>query len=300
MEQSLLLALAAAVLFGCSDFVYKLSQLRRIAPPTFMMTQASFFLLCALSLMLVSGGPEFSNAVLGYGVMAGIMGYSALILFLRTLRVMEASTASTIFRLSFVPAALLALLWLSEPLGTGEVLGIVTAGLAIAMFSLPGAMVARAAAPLGAAGIATVGNPHRISVPGLLTLVLATVLWGTVAVVYKKAGLTGATAPTFLVFQATAFNVCAHSVALNRGEWGFRLSVMRYAVPAAVLQFLGVLSLFRSVNLGQVGVSATVSQLSFVLTALLSAVLLRERLTVNKVAGLALAVLAVVCFRLSL
>jgi len=76
--------------------------------------------------------------------------------------------------------------------------------------------------------------------------------------------------------------------------------VMRYAVPAAVFQFLGVLSLFRSVNLGQVGVSATVSQLSFVLTAFLSALLLRERLTVNKVAGLALAVLAVLCFRLSL
>jgi uncharacterized membrane protein len=250
--------------------------------------------------MLVSGGPEFGSVVLGYGVMAGIIGYSALILFLRTLRVMEAGTASTIFRLSFVPAALLALLWLSEPLGTGEILGIVTAGLAIAMFSLPGAVAARAAAPLGAAGIATAGSPYRLSLARLMMLALATLLWGTVAVVYKKAGLTGATAPTFLVFQAMAFNACAHTVALSRGEWGLRMVVMRYAVPAAVFQFLGVLSLFRSVNLGQVGVSATVSQLSFVLTAFLSALLLRERLTVNKVAGLALAVLAVLCFRLSL
>lgn len=281
MTDPFLLATISMLLFGSADYVYKLSQLRGVAPATFMMTQGTFFLAAALSLMLVSGGPQPTPAVVGYGLPAGVMANWALLLFMVTLRRLEASVATTIFRLSFIPAAVLAFLLLAEPATAAKGLGIALAALAVAVFASP--RVQRTQLRDGAA---------------LASLAAATLLWAGFTLIYKKASLSGATAPTFFVFQAIAFNLSAYSVAYLRGLWGFRREVMRYALPAAALLFLATLSLFHAVRLGNVSVSATIVQMSFVITAILSAVFLREHLSRAKALGLALAIAAVFTFNL--
>lgn len=281
MTNPFLLAALSMLLFGLFDYVYKLSQVRGVAPPTFIMTQGTFFLLAAISLMLVTGGPQVSPAVVGYGLLAGVAAYTALLLFLRTLRRLDASVATTIFRLSFIPAAVLAFLLLSEEATAAKGVAMGLAALAVVAFASP--RLQRTQLRDGTA---------------LATLAAATLLWAGVILIYKKASLSGATAPTFFVFQATAFNLSAQSIAYLQGVWGYRREVIRYALPAAAGLFLATLGLFHALRLGNVSVSATIVQMSFVITALLSALFLREQVGPAKAFGLALAVLAVFTFNL--
>jgi drug/metabolite transporter (DMT)-like permease len=86
-----------------------------------------------------------------------------------------------------------------------------------------------------------------------------------------------------------------------RGDGGFHRSraIWPYAALAAVALFGAFVALMHGLALGPASVLVPVAQMSFLPTALLGAIIFRERLDGKKYAGLAIAVAALVLFAAS-
>jgi uncharacterized membrane protein len=138
----------------------------------------------------------------------------------------------------------------------------------------------------------------RVGAGSLATLLLAMVLFGVSATIYKAAMGAGVGPGTFLVVQGSTFlalglvlSALTDRLRINRATWV-------HAPFCGVLLSSALFLLLASLRLGDATVSVPISQLSFVLTSLLAVAFLRERLSRGRVLGTAAAVLAVVTFNL--
>jgi drug/metabolite transporter (DMT)-like permease len=128
--------------------------------------------------------------------------------------------------------------------------------------------------------------------PGLGLALGAMLCFGLADVVYKRAAAAGAAPHRLIMIQATCLGACVLVYAL----------VTRTLVPAAgawwgaaagVCAYTGYYHFARSLRAGNVSIVAPVFRLSFTLTAALAVLLLGEALTAPKIAGIALALVAV-------
>lgn len=117
-------------------------------------------------------------------------------------------------------------------------------------------------------------------------------LYGLADLTYKRAAAAGICAHHFLMVQTWFFSstvvlygLATHSLLFNAASlWG---------AFAGLFAFAGFYNFARSLKTGAVSINAPIYRLSFVLTAVLAVWLLGEPLTWNKLAGLALALIAV-------
>jgi len=79
----------------------------------------------------------------------------------------------------------------------------------------------------------------------------------------------------------------------------FTPGAWRYGAAAAVLLMTGFILLLHGLSTGYASVLVPVAQMGFVITALLGAVLFRERLDMRKVTGIMIAVGALGLFAIS-
>src|SRR5260221_3326396 len=120
----------------------------------------------------------------------------------------------------------------------------------------------------------------------------AMLLYGVADFVYKRGAAAGAEPHRFLMVQTWFFSSFAilygffsGALALNRGAlWG---------AAAGVLVVIGYYNFARSLKSGAVSTHATIFRMSFAVTVALAVLVLGEPLTAPKLAGLALALVAV-------
>src|SRR6266566_361840 len=120
----------------------------------------------------------------------------------------------------------------------------------------------------------------------------AMLLYGVADFVYKRGAAAGAEPHQFLMVQTWFFSSFAilygffsGALALNRGAlWG---------AAAGVLVVIGYYNFARSLKSGAVSTHATIFRMSFAVTVALAVPVLGEPLTAPKLAGLALALVAV-------
>ena len=159
-EVPLALALFGFAFQGFSDFLLKCGVDQEGDPFSIIaMTVPTFFTLSALSGLLL-GELEFRIANIGFGVMAGTLSLVALNLFVISLKEGEVSVTSTLFRLNFVVASLLAIFILDESATWSKWVGLTLAAGAIYSISWGGHLhrkgMARATA-LAVAALLTYG-----------------------------------------------------------------------------------------------------------------------------------------------
>ncbi len=111
--------------------------------------------------------------------------------------------------------------------------------------------------------------------------------------VYKRSQIKGAIPETFLVYQSYAFALTAFLLVLGLGVFPTTLTAWKYAPPCGLIAFSAYYCFLRSLKGGQVSVNTMIFRLSFVLTAFLAALFLKEVVTLRKLSGLAVATLAV-------
>jgi drug/metabolite transporter (DMT)-like permease len=128
--------------------------------------------------------------------------------------------------------------------------------------------------------------------PGIAYALGALVLYGFADFVYKRAAAAGAAPHRFLMVQtwfftplAILYGLVTGTLAFGPGDW--------WGAAAGVLVVIGYYNFAWSLRHGAVSTNATIFRLSFAVTAALAIVILGEALTAPKVAGLALAFLAV-------
>jgi len=120
----------------------------------------------------------------------------------------------------------------------------------------------------------------------------ALVLYGLADFVYKRAATAGAPPHQFLMVQTWFFTSLAFLYGVATRTLVFGAGAL-WGAAAGVLVVVGYYNFAWSLRHGSVSTNATIFRLSFAVTAVLAVLLLGEALTAFKLAGLALALLAV-------
>jgi uncharacterized membrane protein len=284
MQASVLFALVSMALVGLADFVYKRAALAGAAPSSFMLVQSWFFGGTAFVFGLVTGTLRFHPALF-LGPVAALVIFAGARLFLQSLREGEATVNTPIFRLSFVITVALAILFLGEHLTARKLAGFSLAALAILLLT---------AFPLGRL---LRGQLHQAPGKPFWLALAAMGCMGLLNFLYKVAVLLGATPPAFIFSQFCGFTL----IALFHALWwerGLRLdrAVWAHAPPAGVLLSSGFIFLLLALQRGEASVAVPISQMSFVVTTLLAALMYGEAFTARKSAGLAAAACTILVF----
>lgn len=282
MSSALLLAVGAMLSGAMSDLLYRKAQMAGIKAGGFLALQSSLFAGTLWVYVLATDQlSRVHSATILYGVPGGIFAYLGLLLFLQSLRTGSAGVNVPVFRLSFVVTAAGGIVLLGEPATLPKLVGTVTA--IVAVLSL----MDRHALSQGKMG--------DISA----RLLLATVFFGLVGLLARKAAIEGSATIPLLAVQTIPFTVCAVSFAVATKQIDFGPATLRFAPIIAAFQLAWSIMLFESLQSGQASVSYPIVQLSFVVTAVLAVMFLGEPMTGQKMRGLALASLAVLAFAFS-
>ncbi len=304
---SVTLAVIALLIGAIADLLYRVAQQRGIEAPNFIFWQSTVFTAIIWTVavsgwvLLYTEGPldfirnstwfDDGRALVGdmiganfihpstwlYGLPAGVLGYLGLTLFVASLRTGDASVNAPIFRLNFVVTALGAIIILGESADPLKIGGILLAILAVLVL-------------LNVTQITAI----RSDIRSILFALAASGFFGIAGLV-SKAGLdTGDIGAIPMVLtQTVGFQQAAIITLLRSRNFGITRTVFNFAPGIAVLQVTWAVLLFESLRIGDASISYPIVQMSFVITAILAVVFLREEMNWSKGGGLVLAIIAV-------
>ena len=277
MPLPILLALVSMLAQGVSDFLYKKAQDSGIALESYLLVEAVPFAATALLFGYLLGDASPNRAALVYGPIFGVFSFCGIFLFVTSLREGEAGVNTLIFRLNFVLAALVAILFLGERWTASLGAGLLLAVLAIASVTILGGRR---------------GKGVRLSRPAALAA-LAMLFFAVLNIIFKVAVSAGGNIAFLIFFGACAWMVCAFSLMAARRRFLFPANNWRYLPMTGCLKsvaFFLMLYAFRAG--GAASVVVPIVQLSFLVTVALAVLFLGERIDRTKGFGLAFALAA--------
>ncbi len=274
MHSPLFLAIYALFLMGAADAVSRRARQLDAPVGTYLLVQTPFFMITAIAASALFYGFDFSVVAWGYAAVSAALAFSATVLLVKSLKFGKASVNVVVFRLSFVFSTAAALFIFKEALSPTKVLGLATAGLAIALFAFD----------LG----------RDVERESLCYAIAAMVLAAGLQLVWACAAKKGVQPASFLLAQSLIFTVPSAIYAYYGRRDGANRRALKYAPLNGVLAASGTLAALSAMAKGEISTAIPIVQLSFVVTAFLSVVFLRERVTLPKVAAGLLAVIAVI------
>ncbi len=292
-----MLAVGAMLCLGLSDLLNKRAMRADVRKTQFLVVQSVFFTLTALVLMPLVGGLEISKELV-FAVAAGAITFVSYMFVLKALETGDASVAVPVYRMSFAVTVVLAVLLLDEDLTPRRVLGFVLIIIALVTLTAvngrerregPAPHQSSEGLPVGGQGTAR----RSLKLAAALALV-AMLTIGTKGLLYKVGVSDGAPPATFALVQSLTFLPIAAVYALHvDGGLSIDRLTLRHAPYNGVLTALASVFLLMSLEEGDASVSVPISQLCFVVTAVLAVLVLKERVTITKVLGILAAVAAV-------
>lgn len=277
----ILLALVAMLLVGIADFTYGRAVRKGVTPGTMTCSQACFFVPATALWAALQGSYAWSRPAL-LGAAAGFFIFFGFWAFMRSVSLGQASVSTPIYRISFVVTALVAILFLGEPMTLRKGAGFLLAAASILLLS-----------DLGRGGAAA-ARARPASIAWALAAMTSV---GLLNVVYKLGMMAGVAPPMFLHSQGVFFIVIAFAYACA-SQGGPRFSRVGWAhgLVTGVCFLVGLVALLAAFREGEASVVTPISQLSFVVSVLLAALGMGERLPARKLAGLALAAGTILAF----
>src|SRR6185503_1704445 len=133
---------------------------------------------------------------------------------------------------------------------------------------------------------------RRLMTPGIGLALLAMVCFGAGDLIYKRAAAAGIEARHFIMLQAWFFCPLVTIYAVARQQLVLNMAAL-WGSLAGLIMFFAFYNFSRSLRTGSISTNAPIFRLSFTLTAALAIGFLHEPLTLTKLAGLGLALLAV-------
>ncbi|MBS7650944.1 EamA family transporter [Candidatus Bathyarchaeota archaeon] len=136
IPQSRVLKLILATLnYGLFGFLYKVAVMSGCTPTGILVVQGLFFISLAFAMASFKGALKLSSTVMVHAPACGVMLSSAFLLLLESLRGGDVSVNFSIVQLSFVVTSILAVAVWRERVDTVNILGIVSAVLAVIFFA---------------------------------------------------------------------------------------------------------------------------------------------------------------------
>jgi drug/metabolite transporter (DMT)-like permease len=273
MTPALAFAIGALVANGVFDVVYKRAAQAGVPAHTLIMTQGWCFTAFIFVYGIATGTLDWTHGG-WWGAVAGVFLFAGLYNFARSLQSGAVSVNAPVFRMNFLVTALLAVLLLDESLAPAHVAGLVLA-LAAAWLLLGG------------------GGHQSLTAESLVRVLVATLAMGIANLVYKIGTAAGASAAGLLSAQAAVFVTLATlRVRLVTGRVRPGAVALGYGAAAAVFLVLGLMLLLAALARGPASRLVPIAQMGFAVSAAAGIVLLGERPTARRIAGLVVALAA--------
>ncbi len=275
-------AIIAMIAFGVNDLIFKRAASRGIAPHQIMLTSTIPMWLVFTVWGATSGSLVPHPAAL-WGAAAAAFGYFAFYNFSKVLQSGAVSIAVPVFRLFFVVTAVLAIVFLNEPLSGLKLAGLAAAVLAV--WLLLASQRTRSA---------------EISREAMTRILVAALVGGVPFLFFKLGLVHGATPASVVVAQSFVLSLISIGTAYYI-DHGIKASgaALAHGVVFGLIQALGFGILVVSMVKGEASIVVPIGQLSFVVSALVGIAFLKEALTRRKVAGIVAAVTAVLLLALA-
>ena len=227
----------------------------------------------ALLLLTLRPGWDFSRTTLVWGTISGFFSVAANLLLIEAMTREEAGVCATIYRLNLVLVVIGAVALLGEKLNAVKLAGIAMAAAAIFLFAN------------GEEG----GSPHGSRRSwGIALVMAAALLRAGMGLSYKYAFLHNADRTGIILINSFCWIAGGlvytllretRKNTLTRSFWGY--SIVSGALVTAIVVFMAL-----SLQYGDASVVLPIAQMSFIATAILGVIVLRESLARRKVLGM--------------
>ncbi|HHW31567.1 MAG TPA: EamA family transporter [Clostridiaceae bacterium] len=284
-------AIVGAVLNAANDLLYRSSSAgknREQVLSFYFFSSAFSAIISFVAGLFMYKGAIFDIPSIVYGVILGILSFSSYILFLFSFTGNNTSTAVTIFRLNMIPSIILAVIFLNERISLRRGIGIalsISCIFLIAGFNISSKEEKKTRLldkstimSLGAclfAGFINFANKLAVNAG---TQSFNLLLWRYI-VVSLIAGL--------FLFKERRWEIKA-------GQWNISKKGLLIAFVSSVILWSSIVNMLIAMKTGDVAMIIPITQMAIVIIAVISWLFLKEKMHLRKVAGILLAVAAVI------
>jgi drug/metabolite transporter (DMT)-like permease len=242
---------------------------------SFMVVQSFCFFCTVLTASLVRYGGISASPYPWLGLVTGALGMTGAFSILQSMKQGELGTNIAVVRLSFVPTAIGAMLFLGEPFTLRKGLLILLAGLAVLLF------------------FDHYRKENRPALKSLVPAVTACMAFGIFDIVYKIAATHGVNPLTFLIVQSATAHILINLYVVFREKYELNRVVFQIAPLCGILFGSACLSMLKALEEVDVSLIAPFIQMNFILSYLLGVVFLGESVTKRKLLGITIVALCV-------
>jgi uncharacterized membrane protein len=275
MTTAISAALLAMMLIGAADTINKRARQRAVPIGSYLIVQSIFYTLIILLLASFSGGIKWQRADLVFGLLGAVFGFTGFTLMLHSLTHGRASVNYAIFRSSFVFSSAAALLMLNERLVISK-----TAGIALAVFAI----------------VLFFYEPKRQTVvfKSLITALIAMFVAAGFQLIVKISTRAFSSPLSFILLMNIFFAIFVLAYNIILGSFKFPRSTFLLAPFNGMLMGLGTFFYVTALQKGDLSTAIPIIQLSFIITAILSTIFLKEEIAIRKVFGIICAAIAII------
>ncbi len=280
IDLAILFAILSLMLGGLNEVVFKRYSARERSRGMMISGIGMvWILLLAGDIALRGDTIDFDQAGLTYGLVAGLIVAVANILLLESLKHMEVSLGSTIYRLNTILVVILSIAFLGEIMTLPKVSGIACGVIAVLLLYRHQT---------------SHGDQAELKL-GLVLVIIGALLRAIYGVVTKAALNAGTDMDLLLLTSALCWAVSGlvyarfieHRYAITRQK-------IAYALLSGCLVYGIVRTLLAALALGEASVVITIANLSFLMALLVALILKMERLSGRKLLAMGFAVSAIV------
>ena len=275
MKEATTAALLAMILIGSADTINK--RARQLAVPigSYLIIQSIFYTLVILFMALISGGITWQCADFVYALLGAIFGFTGFTLMLHSLTYGHAGINYAIFRSSFVFSATAAIIVLSESLYLFKFIGIILAFFSLLLFFY---------------------QPKQFSAnrKSLITAILAMLVAAGFQLIIKLSTRVFSSPLSYILLMNIFFGIFVVAYNVVSGRFKFPKATFYLAPINGVLMAFATFFYVTALQKGDLSTVVPVIQLSFVITAMLAALFLKERVGYVRLTGIICAALAII------
>lgn len=274
MSPGITAAIMAMILIGTADVINKRARQAAIPIGSYLIVQAIFFTLTIFVLALFSAGIRFQSTDVIYSMLAAVFGFAGFTLMLHSLTHGHASINYAIFRSSFVFSSAAAIIVLNEVLSMNKIIAIVAACSAIVLFFF---------------------EPKRrvMASRSLIMALVAMLIAAGFQFIVKLSTQVYSSPLSFILLMNFFFAALVLVYNILSGNWKFPRETFIWAPINGILMSSATFFYVTALHKGELSTTIPIIQLSFIITAVLSSVVLKEKLGSLKIVGIILAALAI-------
>jgi uncharacterized membrane protein len=292
-HNSIYFAFASLFFAGLNDFVFKKQATSGQGRGQYLAVVGGVWFLVFIGIQFFSGHLQITASAVKWGLLAGFFSAFGNYLLVASLRELDASVGATIYRLNLVLVAVMAVIILDERLTGAKILGLGLACLAVVLF---------AERKKGTTGSRLLGKALILAIIASLFRAGLGISYKLAMIEFGKLQTLGISAQTnwFLAIQGLIWVVVGLGVSF-RFEKVFRLTRpnLGFGILSGCLCSGIVLTLALALAKGSASVIVPITQMSFLVTALISWPLIHEHFSVRKLSAMALAAGAIVFLSVS-